>query len=197
MRKVSDMIGTCTICGAEFSCYFYAPKSRTRKIMLKHRVCGRCAAWIGRTKDKKAKELIIDKKAYLIYKYRRFIDVGEVLGGNGIIRYLLDITTGEPIKSNDVWFSCDVPDIFYKGDTGGFINEREYKMIRRYGLFSCKGTTCLDRYTCTWYDIENMEKNGPVNTIPKDWVDGGERCRTYLNIDKTSKIIMEWRNRKQ
>lgn len=193
MRKFSEMVGKCRICGAEYSCYFYADRSPIRRFMLKEKVCGTCASWMTRKKDPDAKEYVIDGEAYNVYPFQDNIGLGDTIGKK---RYLVDMETWKAIKSNDVWPIGKVPAPFYTGDTAGFITALEFKAAR-FGIQECKGVACLDRYTCVFYDKEKQEPNGPVNQIPKDWVDGSERCGTYININKSSKVFMEWRKRKQ
>lgn len=188
-------IGKCRLCGADYSVFFIASKS-LRNAMVKHGVCSRCASWITRKKDPSAREETIDGIVYRIYPYRKTVAPGDFLGGGGRIRYIMDLSTYTCWKSNDVWAVGPPPKPFEKPDTAAFTNKDAYKAFKD-GEFECMGVACLDRYTCAMYFSEKMEKNGAVNRIPEGWIDGGERCRTYININKADKTVLEWRRKKQ
>ncbi len=193
MKKV--LIGKCRLCGNEYSCYFFNKKSKVRKTMEKEHVCGQCAAWMNRDIDPEAKEYIIDGIVYQVLPFQENVVAGDFLGSKGKTFYILDAETMTSIKSNDVWKIGEPPPAFKKPDNAIFISGSEHNALKD-GVFECHGVSCLDRYTCAMYFKDKVEKDGPVNSIPKDWVDGGEQCQNYLNINKINKFIMKWRKEK-
>lgn len=191
-----ENIGTCRVCGAVYSCFFFTKRSMIRRIMFEEGVCGACAAWMSREIDPCAKEEVIGGVVYKVYPYCKEKEVGDFLGGKGKTVGIMNLKTLKVYKSNDVWEVGTPPPAFKTPDTAIFV-DKSFATPLKEGPFECYGTLCLDRYTCAFYFKEKMEKNGPANNIPKDWKDGGERCHTYLNINKINKQIMEWRTKKQ
>jgi hypothetical protein len=80
-----------------------------------------------------------------------------------------------------VWISGIVPERFREQlpDNAQFISQQTFVRLRKNPFF-CKSKGCWDRYACFRYDV-NLEKDGPWNKIPKDYVIGGEECGSFIN----------------
>lgn len=191
-----EKIGKCRVCGAKYSVFFYEKRSLIRKIMFREGVCGTCATWMSREIDPSAKEEVIDGVVYKVYPYCREKEVGDFLGGKGRTVGIMNLKTLATYKSNDVWKVGTPPPAFKTPDTAIFVDKSLVTPLKD-GPFECQGRLCLDRYTCAFYFKEKTEPDGPANNIPKNWIDGSEKCQSYLNINKINKQIMEWRTKKQ
>lgn len=191
-----NRIGKCRLCGADYSVFFVRASSSIRNTMIREGVCSRCASWMTRKKDPEAREEVIDGVVYRVYPFRDTVRPGDFLGGNGKVRYIMDLDTHTCYKSNDVWKIGAPPEPFRTADTAMFTDSRTHRVFRD-GPFECHGVACLDRYTCAMYFKEKMEADGAVNRIPEGWVDGDERCWFYINIEKADKAVLQWRKGKQ
>jgi hypothetical protein len=62
-----------------------------------------------------------------------------------------------------------------------FITRTVHNRIKYYGAEYCLSKGCFDRYHCLWYRADIAEPNEPWNTIPKNYIIGGEDCPSFVN----------------
>lgn len=188
-----ERTGKCRLCGSMYGLFLYDYRSPIWNTMWEEGVCGKCATWMTREIDPEAEEYVIDGCVYRVYPYREDVKIGELLGQRGKTFFILRLSDCHVIKSNDVWVVGTPPPAFKTEDTAVFV-PGIYHYPLCDGPSRCHGVTCLDRYTCALYIKELEEPDGPRNTIPKDWIDGDERCREYININ-SFKYLTEWRKK--
>ncbi len=189
-------IGTCRICGSQYSTFMVKSWSPIWKKMIQDDVCSTCASWLIRETDPDAVEEVINGSVYRVYPFQYEKSEGDILGSGGRTLYIQKLDSLATYRSNDVWEIGKPPPAFRMPDTAVFTNKRVYCACKD-GPFVCRGRACLDRYTCMMYFREKTEPDGPVNRIPKDWVDGGERCRYYLREEEMNELVRKWRERQR
>lgn len=206
-RVPVDIIsGTCSHCGRQ---YTYFPSKRQNSIfkgMMKYKACPNCASWLTRKKKPSYREEMIGGKLYMLLPYKRLmrinyssedgISCGNSTMGGGTEGYVMSLKTLETYQYKSSILVGEPPEPFRTEDTAAFVTNREGVALKD-GPFECLGCTCLDRYTCVFYIKEKVEGDRPANSVPAGWEDGGEKCRSYINIKKANKFLLEWRKQRQ
>lgn len=203
---VDIITGTCSKCGKVYTYFPSKLQNSIFKGMMKYKACPNCASWLTRKNKAKYKEEMIDGKLYMLLPYKKMIHIrdtdsdteyrGFAVMGEGDVGFVMDIKTLKTYQYKSKILVGEPPEPFRTPDTAIFVTRREGVALKE-GPFECQGCTCMDRYTCVLYFKEKLEAKGAANRIPKGWVDGGERCHNYININNASKILIEWRKKRQ
>lgn len=148
-------------------------------------ICAECAFWLDIINKSPEEIEVVGDTCYRILPFVDNPPAGAILGSDGKTFYFManDHTVK---KSNDVWVVGKVPSRFAikLAPTGCFITRGIYNRIME-GLFSCEAIGCYDRYHCLQYNYKlEYEMNAPFNKVPLDWVVGGEKCPSFINIAK-------------
>lgn len=168
----------CPKCGRPFLDENFRKVNPVYQLMAKKKICYNCAYWeLFRLEDDME---IIQGIIYRILPPQK-PEPGVTLG-IGKMRYILkkDMTVK---KSNDIWKVAEIP-LRYRveyPDTAWWVSKVFHDKWGKY-KYKCNARGCLDRYHCFRYDIKREYEKGPFNKVPRDWINGNEHCRYFINI---------------
>lgn len=96
------------------------------------------------------------------------------------------MNTKELVTSISPVFKAKVSPAFTEllPDQYRFISADTFFKIKEYCAPDCKSKGCFDRYHCYWYNVKLMEKYGPWNKIPKNYIVGSEMCESFINKEQ-------------
>lgn len=169
----------CRLCGAEVSLLGYVMKHDFTQTMLQDHLCSHCVylQWV--------KDFLSNANEY------------EIINGEVLIPGEKSIGTKSP-KINRKYFigkgnrftSLPFPQVAFLipseirdlyPDTAIVVPYNTWRRMQAYGNLKCRAIGCFDRYHCFWYNAQEMEKNGPWNSVPDDHIIGDEACEAFLD----------------
>lgn len=162
----------CSCCGAVVDIDAYVIRHRLFKRMKESSQCFACAFWHDIAENKKNGQEILNGHLYASKKGRNKKLYRHILKNDGTVTTL-----------TDAWYYGAIPEHLQSilPDSGRLITQKAYRIIKDNPHFQCHSKGCWDRYHCYWYNVQNMEMDGPWNVVPAEHKIGDELCESFIN----------------
>jgi len=149
--------------------------------MRAERLCFDCAYWKDYIDNPTPGTAIVSGALYVFEPSKKAVD-RRCLHTKGIT-FAIDMCTRDIVYCISPVFKAKVSPAFAHllSDQYRFISADTYFKIKEYCASDCKSKGCFDRYHCYWYNVEEMERYGAWNKLPKGYVIGGEMCESFIN----------------
>lgn len=180
-RKLLNGVRFCKCCGARMLFQGYDTQNRFGHIMDKECICYDCAYWKDIIAYPPDNLEVVGDICMRIFPKADKKDKSIILGSKGKLRYFMRLDMSL-FSSNDVWVIGKIPEHlrFEFKTTAVEITKKMFMALSSFGK-QCKARACLDRYHCVRYNLKLENDMGAYNSIPTNWVVGGEHCGTFLN----------------
>ena len=173
---------TCSRCGKreDLEAYRLISSPLVAK-MREDRICFDCAYWQSWLSNPEPDTVIISGKLYKLTQPIQVSNLRQVRAKD--MCFLIDATSNHVYTGRDLILRGTIPSQFHSilRDQYKFITGEEYRRVYQYNAEMCLSKGCFDRYHCIWYRADIAEPDGPWNTIPQDYVIGGEYCPSFVN----------------
>ena len=183
--ELMSYVRKCSVCNKKFiKIDRTATDGDLSSYVEERKMCYECAFWSDFIEKPKPNGLqVVNGVCYLVLPFIEKPTIFMLLGGGGKKRFFVS-KERKVFKSNDVWLIGTIPAQFRDKlpDTGWFCDRRVYGKLLSFNRM-CKEIGCFDRYKCFRFRTELELQNGPFNTIPDDWITGGEHCGFFINTD--------------
>lgn len=173
---------TCSHCGKQEDIEtFRRIQSPLVSMMRTEQLCFDCAYWINWMNCREPETLIISGSLYKLTQ--PLVKVGMRSTRSKKLQFIVNTQSQEASATAGLVLRGMIPIQFSKQliDEYKFITAEEYRRLIGYNAEMCLSKGCYDRYHCHWYRADIAEPDEPWNTIPSNYVIGGECCPSFIN----------------